>query len=512
MKKVSVRINILLVLSLLVLSGCNSKGVPKPQVFANPDISYVECPGCPLMETEKGYYYNNFVDADYELHYLDKTTGKDVILCNKPECKHDGNEFCVGTNKKYVPFGFQLHDASIYMAAICESESTIDFKLVRIALDGSALSEVATIFSTNTAQANSPIKYVDEDSMTILNDKALFQLCLGGDDQMDDTLAYGGILYDLTTGETTFLNEDPVSRENPQMFDISSRNDCFYFVTLDGKKHLLHKYHPDTREDEILDLLMNFSGCYAVMDDGTIFYVRTMQRHVAIRRPDGTNEDLGEIFGVPIEMIPIEEDLPASFSPDWFAPSPAQMQYYYLRLLASNGTTLFVSNISSSSDWVCPNLTAEGMDALELLYDQEMIDEYKSHFAGMSEEDWKSLEIIDRTLWPTLRNPKTGETISGGVHAATRRGSLSFTQFSGSGERLSSFQSAPSPIVYHDDYKHIHGDYRFYLTSDKIYVAMEHEDLNLTNPIPSYYYTCMSIEDFMAGKDFPDAIVTMQGK
>ena len=503
---------LILFLPLLILSGCHSKGVPQPQVFANTDISYVECPGCPLMETEKGYYYNAFVNAAYELHYLDKSTGKDVILCNKPECKHDGNEFCVGTNKKYVPFGFQLHDGTIYMAAICEGESTIDYKLVRIALDGSALSEVATIYSTNSAQANSPTKYIDEDSMTILKDKALFQLCLGGNDQMEDTLAYGGILYDLITGEITYLNEEAVSRENPQMYDISTRRDCFYFVTLDEKKHLLHKFHADTREDEILELLMNFSGEYAVMDDGTVFYVRTMQRHIAMRRPDGTNEDLGEIFGIPVEMVAIAEELPASFDPAWFAPSSSQIQYSYITFLASNGTTLFVSNVSSNSDWVYPTLTPEGMNALELVYNQELIEETRSQFAGLSDEDWKGLEMIDRRLWPTILNPKTGETVSGGIHSTTPRGSLSFTPYSASGERLTSFQSAPSPIVYNDYYKHIYGRYSFYLMEDKIYVAMEQTDGNLANPIPSYYYTCMSIEDFMVGKDFPDAIVTMHGQ
>lgn len=52
-----------------------------------------------IMKTENGYYYYDVLSG--ALRYYDIASGKNMYLCNKPECKHDGNSFCVATNDKY---------------------------------------------------------------------------------------------------------------------------------------------------------------------------------------------------------------------------------------------------------------------------------------------------------------------------------------------------------------------------------------------------------------------------
>ena len=49
-----------------------------------------------FMRTDKGYYY--YSEGQKGFRYYDIATGKDMFLCNKPECRHDGNAFCVATN------------------------------------------------------------------------------------------------------------------------------------------------------------------------------------------------------------------------------------------------------------------------------------------------------------------------------------------------------------------------------------------------------------------------------
>ena len=66
-------------------SGYNYEFVPE---------DYVQGGGSSVLTTDKGYYYM----ADEAICYLDYESGADMVLCNKPECRHDGNAFCVATS------------------------------------------------------------------------------------------------------------------------------------------------------------------------------------------------------------------------------------------------------------------------------------------------------------------------------------------------------------------------------------------------------------------------------
>lgn len=482
----------------LFFAACAKEPI-SPLIAPESSVEYEECPGCPLMETETGYYYNDFTNSLYELHYVDKTTGKNVILCNRPECKHDGNEFCVGTNKKYAPFGFQLHDGAIYMAAICDGESSHDFKLVRIALDGSSLSEVGTVYSTNLAANNPPVQHINEDDMIICGDTALFQICLGGNDNMEDTIAYGTFFYDLKTGEVKQFFEEAISTENPVLESITVRGDNIYFVTLDGKKHILHRYSTLTGTDEELQLQRNFSGTYAVMDDGTIYYVRNMKKKLAVLYPDGKNQDLGEISCF-FTAIPDLERLPASFDPNWFLETTHGYTYWEISMLASNGASLFASPFSNGGGFLTtPSLTEEGMNALHAEYDTSIL------VPGVIVTDYSFLPL-------NYTDPETGEVQHLSVYYSGKPGNVIFSRMRMNGTVEKSLYPCVVKDAVEDMMHHRYTYYQVYMTYDKIYIRTEYVDYNSPTPDAKYYYSVMELSDFMRGMDFPEPLVTLSSQ
>ncbi len=113
-----------------------------------------------IMETENGYYYNwgnavyfeeeNASGASREykhlLRYSDKETGETILVCNKPECEHNGNDSCTATYKDISVINSILYNDAIYVYGIEEDGIFIRFNLYRIAPDGSAIDKVGTVF------------------------------------------------------------------------------------------------------------------------------------------------------------------------------------------------------------------------------------------------------------------------------------------------------------------------------------------------------------------------------
>lgn len=105
-----------------------------------------------IMKGENGYYYSRQTEYPYEFHYVDNATGKDIYLCSKPECLHQGDEFCTATNKDYMVISTQLYDGKIYISAYDEREMDTGLRIVLLRLepDGSGLTELAVLKEENT--------------------------------------------------------------------------------------------------------------------------------------------------------------------------------------------------------------------------------------------------------------------------------------------------------------------------------------------------------------------------
>ncbi len=428
----------------LTLAGCKGDSSASPSHLARTPVGIEDYYEMPIMETEKGYYYNAASEeGGLLLHYLDKATGKDILLCSKPECKHDGNEYCVATNRKYHPISFQLYDGAIYMAAICDGESSYDFKLVRIALDGTSMSDVATYFSTNLISNNHPSKYREEDYMLIHRGKALFQVCVGGNDEVDEVRYRGTFLYDLNSGEVTCFHPEGVSQDFSAWEAPTARGDSFYYFVKPERKKILHRLHLPDQTDEELELLPNFSGAYVVLNDGTIFYMNSLHSKLCMRRPDGTNEDLGKITQT-IRAVLIESSVPDFLSPDWFPAEHEITRQSEPRFLSTDGESVFVFTgryfrDASDYEFTLP----EGKDDLLSYYDEETL-----------------LHISDFDF----------ETRIGKCYAwyATPKGCFLFTQFDSRGNKIRDLQ-IPVITESFEEYQ----DYRpntlnAYFTKDKV--------------------------------------------
>lgn len=132
-----------LLLCLLLFSGCKSENKYEDYVGGNNSGFYN-----PIMETESGYY--GCVDSfGLSLCYYDKATKKTVFLCSKPECAHDGNEYCNATRKgisycgniclngEYIYFSGQRYD---------ESDGMQKNSLYRAKTDGTELTEICNFY------------------------------------------------------------------------------------------------------------------------------------------------------------------------------------------------------------------------------------------------------------------------------------------------------------------------------------------------------------------------------
>ena len=63
------------------------------------------------------FYYQETVSQgkeDYILMYTDFASGQSVPVCAKPNCKHDGSEFCTASSRVYAPSHLEYHDGYLY--------------------------------------------------------------------------------------------------------------------------------------------------------------------------------------------------------------------------------------------------------------------------------------------------------------------------------------------------------------------------------------------------------------
>ncbi len=138
-----------LLLCLLLFSGCKSEDKFEDYVGGN-NSGFDN----PIMETDSGYY--GCVDPfGLSLCYYDKATKKTVFLCSKPECAHDGNEYCNATRKgisycgniclsgEYIYFSGQRYD---------ESDGMQKNSLYRAKTDGTELTEICNFYKLKCEQ------------------------------------------------------------------------------------------------------------------------------------------------------------------------------------------------------------------------------------------------------------------------------------------------------------------------------------------------------------------------
>lgn len=230
----------------------------------------------PIMETETGYYFNDIDGPVLRLSYHDKATGKAILLCNKPECRHDGNEFCVATCSSYTPLGMQLYNNRIYVAAFTEKDALLEYKLLEVAPDGSQLTEISTLYSCPSPEF-SPITFPELNYLLIHRNKAIFQFSLCLNQNFESNLLYGTAILNLENGELSYVYDNPVDKGNPQWLNPKPQEDSVFYVTKEPHRYRLHRYSLTDGTDEILDLVTNFNGEYVLWGNSKILYFRALR-------------------------------------------------------------------------------------------------------------------------------------------------------------------------------------------------------------------------------------------
>lgn len=143
------KIFVLLSAVLLWTSGCSGTGGARDDLPE--DTPYNHCDSLSIMETEQGFYTNvpEFLNHGINLKFTEKSSGKQVYLCAKPECMHDGSEMCTATYKNLYSINSVLYDGAVYTLVIEDINGAVSFSIYRSALDGSSITRVGSAFSVN---------------------------------------------------------------------------------------------------------------------------------------------------------------------------------------------------------------------------------------------------------------------------------------------------------------------------------------------------------------------------
>ena len=263
----------LLLCLLFMLTACGEAIPPSDDVQTNHGNAFTN----PIMKNDSGYFYNNPQLSTMSLRYYDATSGSTIYLCNKPECSHDGNKFCVATNDDYIPLFTCFYDNYIYVAAFYNIENEYSYKLLRIKPDGTELTEIATYKElSGLSTYNAYNRY-----MIIHRGKAFIPY------QIIDTVitknpvnmnpmtgVTGTAIVDLSSGKVEYLDEYSLTDTNGQS-NFKACEDYFYYTTNLNHKTTLYRYHLTTKETQSLPTKINFGGVYSVADNNNIYYLRT---------------------------------------------------------------------------------------------------------------------------------------------------------------------------------------------------------------------------------------------
>lgn len=285
-------IGIILVLCIFGCAGCNKqKKAETGNRYDSTSGDFNEDTGR-LMITDKGYYYYSYAYGTYGYRYGDKETGNDMFLCNKPECKHDGNPFCVATNKNYrILDQHYIYDGRLITAVIDETDTNYEFKLMELALDGSEASEICTYY--RMVKDGFVVTNYGGYKMYVHRNKAFLPMNVIGTSGMEDTERFGVAIVDLKTYEVSYLDEEPLSKTNIPTTNIKAYGDYFYYCRDEGKKTVLYRYSLTDKTSTPHQLLTGFRGEYAIADDEHIIYIKHMGRDLcAYYYKTGENKEI----------------------------------------------------------------------------------------------------------------------------------------------------------------------------------------------------------------------------
>lgn len=253
------------VLLLFAAAGCAKE--EKISKLANAVVSEEYQQGnSSILKAEKGYYY--FDKDTLTFRYYDIVTGKNIVCCNKPECHHDGNAFCaasIAKRENYAIGRYWLYSGRIFVQVVETTDTQYLFKLLEIALDGSEMNELVTYMTMEKTDQVIPSTHAVK--LCIHRNRVVLPMMANGKDGAEDVWYYGTAILNLDTKEISYLNEEPLSKENPEAQGFVGYENYIYYYQKEGRKNILHRYSITDGTDESYTLQPGFTGTYLVMGE-----------------------------------------------------------------------------------------------------------------------------------------------------------------------------------------------------------------------------------------------------
>ncbi len=338
---------LLLIISVLLLTfaGCENAANPVRQPIASEDSQLgntVSNSYDRIMASNNGYYYN---ESPYvlSLHYQDAATGKDMLLCNKPECRHDGNQYCVATNANYTPIAFQYYAGSIFVCAYEIVDDTLNYKLLQIAPDGSSLSELATYFTTPASGIDKTAAPENTTGMLIHRNKAIINYSYHKEDAEKDAYCNGVAIVDLNDFSVTQAYEEAASSDNLPWIHLMARDDFLYYVIKEAHKFVLHKRNLTDGTDATLKLATGFGGDFVVLEGDRIVYTRKVGQSMFLYDPkDESNTETTVTKEQDLTLHFTWSDKVRAYIPGYVEETKTDPQIYAIDSIATDGEKLYV--------------------------------------------------------------------------------------------------------------------------------------------------------------------------
>ena len=275
----------LLSILVLALTGCGAG--KEEEVFDQGNIMPIYGP---VMETETAYYYTSN-EFKYELHYYDKASGKTIFLCNKPECAHDGNEFCAATaGDRFVMYTAMYQDG-IYVAALEPQDGRVDKKLFKISLDGTKIETIAT-FGYEPTEGGFGHSFNEDKYMVLYQGKAFIPYEMP---QKDGYQNYGTAIVDIESGKVEYLEECDGHKLLGQERYIPYGEYLYYYETNISKSPItLYRYHISEGTVEKIPIQGGFVD-YCIVDGRVVYTQPDKEGFVHIYSMDPDNPEASDV-------------------------------------------------------------------------------------------------------------------------------------------------------------------------------------------------------------------------
>ena len=264
-----------------------------------------------IMKTENGYYYNSSMLGNMSLRYHDNTTDKDIYLCAKPECTHDGDKFCTATSEGFHVHYTGMYDNTIYITASEHDGKHIYLKLLKASLDGTELTELCTVVQSIGSDQGITLYFNNTNAMILHRGYAFIPYYLVSNSiKVGNTIKTSGragiAIVNLSDGSVQYMPEYEQS-ETDGYKNITPDEDYLYYTYTMNFKTEMHRYNFITGEDELLPLKANIKETYDInlelkelksytIIDGKIWYICGSESSMFIYDPNTNTTTLVEEF------------------------------------------------------------------------------------------------------------------------------------------------------------------------------------------------------------------------